>query len=83
MAKGHITINEADCKSCEFCIMVCPKDLREIADYYNARGYTPVTYVVPAGQCTGYTLCAMLCPEAVITVYREVRIKSDLQAEIA
>ena len=75
MTKGHIVINEAICKGCEFCALVCPQDLIKTADHFNAKGYRPALLVDPDGRCTGCTLSAMICPDAVITVYREVKVK--------
>jgi len=46
-----------------------------MADHYNAKGYRPAMLVDPETRCTGCTLCAMICPDAVITVYREVKVK--------
>jgi 2-oxoglutarate ferredoxin oxidoreductase subunit delta len=37
---------------------------------FNARGYRPVKLVDPEGRCTGCTLCAIICPDVVFTVYR-------------
>ena len=82
MAKGRVVINEANCKGCEFCALVCPKELITIADHYNARGYRPAMFVDPAGHCTGCTLCAMICPDAVITVYREVKVESIIEMAV-
>ena len=39
-------------------------------DGFNARGYRPVQLLDPEGKCTGCTLCAMICPDVVLTVYR-------------
>jgi 2-oxoglutarate ferredoxin oxidoreductase subunit delta len=36
----------------------------------NARGYHPAIYQDPQGDCTGCALCAVICPDACITVYR-------------
>ena len=72
MARGRIEINEAMCKGCEFCAMVCPYNLIDFSDSYNANGYRPAILVDPDQRCTGCMLCAMICPEAGITVYREV-----------
>jgi 2-oxoglutarate ferredoxin oxidoreductase subunit delta len=41
-----------------------------MADSYNTRGYRPAVLVDPQGKCTGCTLCAVICPDAVLTVYR-------------
>lgn len=83
MAKGRIEINQDLCKGCEFCAMVCPKELISLADHYNAKSYRPAQIVDPDGQCTGCTLCAMICPEAVISVYREVKKAKPAVAEFA
>jgi 2-oxoglutarate ferredoxin oxidoreductase subunit delta len=75
MSRGHIIINEELCKGCEFCTVVCPYNLIQIAAYYNSRGYRPAMFTNPGERCTGCTLCAMLCPEAAITVFREATLK--------
>ena len=36
----------------------------------NARGYRPVELVDPEGKCTGCALCALMCPDVVLTIYR-------------
>jgi 2-oxoglutarate ferredoxin oxidoreductase subunit delta len=37
---------------------------------FNARGYRTVKLADPEGRCTGCTLCALICPDVVLTVYR-------------
>jgi 2-oxoglutarate ferredoxin oxidoreductase subunit delta len=39
-------------------------------DHLTPKGYHPV-YVFKEG-CTGCAICALVCPDAAITVYREV-----------
>ena len=80
MAKGRIEVNEAMCKGCELCTTVCPYNLVQMADHFNAKGYHPATLVDPEGRCTGCTLCAMICPDAVITVYRQVKVRQPAPA---
>jgi 2-oxoglutarate ferredoxin oxidoreductase subunit delta len=46
-----------------------------MADYFNVRGYRPAQLVDPDHECTGCTLCALVCPDVVITVYRQVPVK--------
>jgi 2-oxoglutarate ferredoxin oxidoreductase subunit delta len=74
MAKGHIEVDEAKCKGCTLCTMVCPYDLLSMADHFNSRGYRPVLQTDPEERCTGCMLCAMICPDAVITVFRQVKV---------
>jgi len=76
MAKGRIEIEEDRCKGCELCTSVCPKEIIRMADYFNARGYRPAQLVDPDHECTGCTLCALVCPDVVITVFRQVPVKS-------
>jgi len=36
----------------------------------NSHGYHPAQVVDPDGKCTGCALCAVICPDACITVFR-------------
>jgi len=68
--KAYITINRELCKECLLCIWACKKMLISPSEELNSRGYHPVTF--RAGEtCTGCALCAMICPEVALEVYRE------------
>lgn len=70
--KGYIKINKEFCKECHLCIYACPKGCIIPTDEYNSRGYHPVaTATTREKECTGCTLCAVMCPEVAIEVYRE------------
>ena len=69
MAKGKVEINIETCKSCLFCVNVCPKNVLNYTDAVNKKGYQYVTPVNP-DDCIGCAMCATICPEAAITVYR-------------
>jgi 2-oxoglutarate ferredoxin oxidoreductase subunit delta len=44
-------------------------------EHLNSKGYHPAALV--SEGCTGCAICAIVCPEAAITVYREaVRAKA-------
>ncbi len=75
MAKGRIEIDKELCKGCALCLPICPYHLIQMADDYNVKGYSPATFTDPERTCTGCMLCGMMCPEAVITVFRKVKVK--------
>ncbi len=84
-AKGRIDINAERCKGCELCTTVCPQNVIQLANWFNAKGYRPALLVDPAGECTGCAVCAVICPDAVITVYRTVtpRVTAATPAAVA
>jgi 2-oxoglutarate ferredoxin oxidoreductase subunit delta len=43
-----------------------------LAEELNAKGYRPVILLDPNHDCTGCALCATVCPDGCITVYRDV-----------
>ncbi len=67
MAK--IEIDAALCKSCEFCIQVCPQRIIRVGEVVNAKGYRYVSQF-DAEKCTACRLCAVMCPEAAIEVFK-------------
>jgi 2-oxoglutarate ferredoxin oxidoreductase subunit delta len=67
--KGKIEINQGLCKGCELCISFCPKNLILLSDTLNAAGYLPSMFTGSV-ECTGCAVCAIVCPEVAIEVYR-------------
>lgn len=57
------------CKSCLFCVKVCPKNVLDTTKAVNTKGYQ---YVVPVNPdaCIGCMMCAIMCPDAAIEVYK-------------
>jgi 2-oxoglutarate ferredoxin oxidoreductase subunit delta len=72
MPKGRIEVNVDHCKGCELCIEACPLDLLELdASNINVKGYQPMRIHTPE-KCIGCMNCALMCPDAVITVFKMV-----------
>jgi len=68
--KGKIKINKDTCKECHLCIAACKKGNIVPSCELNADGYHPVVQK-DDGNCNGCTLCAIMCPEVAIEVFRE------------
>lgn len=69
MAKGRVEINAEACKSCEYCIISCPKKVLAVGDEVNSKGY-PITIVANPEDCIGCAMCAQICPDSAIEVWR-------------
>lgn len=67
MAK--VEIRNESCKSCGYCVKFCPKGVLSIGKEVNMKGYQ---YVVAENmdRCIGCKMCASICPDAAIEVYR-------------
>ena len=71
---GWIEVNEIYCKGCELCINACQQKVLSLAlDRLTPKGYHPV-YLSSEG-CTGCGICAIVCPEAALTIYRQKPVK--------
>lgn len=69
--KGRIEVDENLCKACEECVEACPQKVIALdTNRLTPRGFHPAALVKEG--CTGCAICGVVCPEAAITVYREV-----------
>jgi 2-oxoglutarate ferredoxin oxidoreductase subunit delta len=68
--KGMILIDKELCKGCMYCVDVCPLGLICIENKFNRKGFFPASPPL-TDQCTGCGMCAQMCPEVAIEVYRE------------
>lgn len=66
--RGTVEIEIETCKGCELCIEACPQESLALSKEINKQGY-PYAVLVQ-DNCTGCVNCALVCPDAVITVYR-------------
>ena len=69
-ARGKIVISRELCKECGLCTHFCPQKVIVQSDRLNAAGYQSAEYK-DNGECTGCAVCAIVCPEVAIEVYRE------------
>jgi len=78
--KGSIVVDENLCKACELCIAACPQHVIGLnMDVITPRGFHPA--YLAKDDCTGCGICALVCPEAAITVYREKKIAQNQEAK--
>jgi len=66
--KGKVEIEIQKCKGCELCISACKEKVLSLSDSINIKGYRYI--ITNNDSCTGCVNCALVCPDAVITVYR-------------
>ena len=62
---GEVIIIEERCKGCGFCVEYCPKDVLEMSEKFNKKGYHPPV-TVKSGECVNCNLCEMICPDYAI-----------------
>lgn len=67
---NRIEIDFERCKGCYLCIETCPRHLIEAGDCLNAAGYYPAIFI-GNGQCTACALCATVCPDVGIDVFKD------------
>ncbi|MFA5073289.1 MAG: 4Fe-4S dicluster domain-containing protein [Nitrospirota bacterium] len=67
---GKIVINKEHCKGCELCTTACAKKLLAMSKEFNKQGYYFVEYCGEEGACTGCALCAEMCPDVAIEVWK-------------
>ncbi len=74
-ARGWIDVDELHCKSCELCVQACPKEVMSLdLSRLTLNGYHPVQLL--AEGCTGCGICALVCPDAALTVHRVIEPRS-------
>ena len=77
--RGRIRILKERCKGCSFCVEYCPRDVLEISEEFNAKGYHPPR-VKDEDACVNCGLCEMLCPEFAIYLQEEQEEEEVLAA---
>jgi 2-oxoglutarate ferredoxin oxidoreductase subunit delta len=54
------------------CRGACPHNVIGLSETINSHGYRPVVLLDPEDRCTGCALCAFVCPDSGITVFKDV-----------
>lgn len=67
---GKVVIHAKYCKGCELCTIACTKKLLKLGKHFSKNGYYIVEYADEKGECTGCALCAEMCPDAAIEVWK-------------
>ncbi len=80
MIRGKVEIDVEKCKGCSLCIVACKQETLEMSKKINRQGYQYAVAV--KDNCTGCENCALVCPDAVITVYRTQKGKKETVAKI-
>lgn len=76
MARGEIEIDETLCKGCEFCIKFCNRGCLVAAeDRFTPLG-RPLPVFAHPENCNACAVCAWMCPDFAIEVFRWVPAQS-------
>jgi len=62
-----IYIDEKICKGCQLCIHFCPKNVFQMGDKVNDKGFA-IPEVVNENKCTKCKLCELICPDLAVFV---------------
>lgn len=65
--RGKVSIIEDRCKGCSFCVEYCPRNVLEMSEHFNKKGYH-VPYVKNPEDCVNCNFCEVICPEFAIYV---------------
>ena len=80
LVTARVSLDIKRCKSCGYCVAVCPKGVLEMSEHVNQCGYR-YAEVVNADACIGCGLCFQMCPDLVIEVRDEVKDSAQANSE--
>lgn len=65
--QGQVYLIPERCKGCEICIELCPKQVLQVSEETNKKGYH-LPEIVPGMEegCVHCEFCTMVCPEFAI-----------------
>ena len=74
---GNVHIVKDRCKGCGYCIKYCPREVLEVSDKLNGKGYY-LPQVKDEDACLNCGLCELICPEFAIWSTLEGYVKPKL-----
>ena len=72
-------IDSDRCKGCALCVTICPKNVLEISDKVNTKGYFPAFQARPE-DCIKCALCCSMCPDVAIIISETAEADQPEQA---
>ncbi len=66
----HHEVDADRCKGCGLCVEFCPKNVLEISDKVNSKGYFPAYQARPE-DCIYCAICCTMCPDVAIAISEE------------
>jgi 2-oxoglutarate ferredoxin oxidoreductase subunit delta len=70
MSKKKLIIDSQRCKGCQICIVQCKKGVLVMGNKINKLGYR-YAEAEHIESCTACGICAEMCPDVVIEVWKE------------
>ncbi len=65
--QGRVHLIPDRCKGCGYCVEFCPKEVLEVSDEFNIKGYH-IPRVKPETTCVACMLCERICPDFAIYI---------------
>ena len=71
-AKGYVEISAEACKGCNLCVLHCPKQCLELNTSDTNSYGLHYAQQVREEDCIACQSCAVICPDAAITVFKKI-----------
>lgn len=71
-----VIIDTERCKGCGLCVHFCPKNVLEISDELNKKGYYPARKARP-DECLFCGACCLMCPDVAISITDNATSKNE------
>jgi len=62
-----VSFDTERCKGCEYCRSTCPKEIIQMSEDLNSKGYH-YAVIRDVNECSGCRFCALMCPEIAIEI---------------